>query len=379
MSIEEIRVLINRYVRGESNIAEQNLMESGFNADLAKQKSTFMHSDLTEVEKRLKKNIFTQIKRQQKIRKIKILTTASAAVLVCSLLGVWYMQTRFPKTVLLVNKMPVDHAVLTLIDGTKINLTPDTKIDDVAPINKSIIKITSGSIQYQSMSRTSEPKQFHTLSTLDGGKYKLHLADGTKVWLNAGSQLTYPTSFAGKPSRQVSLIGEAYFEVAKINLTDNKKQPFLVNTKFQQIEVLGTHFNVSAYNNNENEKSSLYEGSIRVRSKSTGKTVLLENGGFSVLTKNTGEVRKYKMESEAEIAWKNGEFVFLDDNLETVMKQVETWYHVTVRFTVPRLKYLKFGGSLSRYTTLNNLLKMLEMTEQVRFKVVGNEIMVYPY
>lgn len=214
----------------------------------------------------------------------------------------------------------------------------------------------------------SDANLFNTLSTPTGGQYNVVLADGTKVYLNTVSSIKYPTQFHGD-QRIVELEGEAYFEVAK-----NKNKPFIVKSRNQSIEVLGTHFNVHAYNNELVIKTTLLEGSVAVNYKN--QKAILKPGQQSNVSEDFNKIAIRKVDTEAAIAWKNGRFKFDNADLKTVMKQLERWYGIKVEYRGD-VSDVKFNGGTFMNKNLSEVLKVLELSN-IKFKVEGKTIIVYP-
>jgi transmembrane sensor len=268
-----------------------------------------------------------------------------------------------------------DKAILTLSDGTVVNLTA------VAPgniKNQSGTRITKtsegqlvfsiGSARLASKAGKSRKPEYNTISTPNGGQYQINLPDGTKVWLNAASSLKFPTDFT-LADRKVELSGEGYFEVAKVKVHE-KRTPFKVfsHTEFgrsQEITVLGTHFNIQAYNNDKSFKTSLLEGSVVVRNLNSNAIHLLRPGEQSVLTADKDVITAVNVEEV--LAWKNGQFVFDNTPLLDILRQLERWYDVEIDYNkVPDTRY---QGVISKKQSLSQVLNMLELTGNLRFKI----------
>jgi len=240
-------------------------------------------------------------------------------------------------------------ASLTLVNGKTINLS-DTKTGVV--VNADETKYNDGTAIPSSLRAEVKQSQLVVASTPLGGTYQFTLPDGTKVWLNAASTLKFPSSFAGLISRKVELIGgEAYFEVSK-----DKSHPFIVTSNGQQVEVLGTHFNINAYNDDGSTKTTLEEGSVRVSSSTSLAT--LKPGQQSILNSNTIKVSSADLETT--LAWKNGLFSFTDADVKTIMPQIARWYNINIEYAGDIPKDLITGG-ISRQSNLATVLKMLEM------------------
>ena len=194
------------------------------------------------------------------------------------------------------------------------------------------------------------------------------LTDGSKIWLNAATSIKFPVVFASA-SRSLSLIGEAYFEVAH-----DKSRPFVVFTKGQQIHVLGTHFNVNAYSNETNVTTTLLEGSVKVLAEATGQSVLLKPGEQAVY--DGKKLSVITIDAKATAAWKDGEFIFRNMPLQDVMRIIERWYDVKVIYQEDNFKKAVLGGTLVRSAELAEVLHMLEITSNVHFLVEGKTITV---
>lgn len=240
-------------------------------------------------------------------------------------------------------------AVLTLSTGERVLLSDTSKTtirDGALDINN-----TNGSLSYIG----SQVAAMNTMSTPNGGQYKLTLADGTKVWLNASSSITYPTAFTNT-TREVSITGEAYFEVSA-----NKQQPFIVKTRGEEIRVVGTQFNVNSYENEPDIKTSLVEGVVYIG------TTILKPGEAYV----NGKV--VPTDINQDISWKNGFFKVNGADISTLMRQFERWYDISVRYEGRAPSY-KFHGELDRGLKLSEVLEILsEQGVQYSFK---NKILV---
>lgn len=263
-------------------------------------------------------------------------------------------------------------AVLTLADGQKIVLS-DNKQGQLAKESGVLISKThDGQIVYTIIpgeGSAGTQVSMNTVETPRGGKYQVNLPDGTKVWLNAASSLRYPTKFSGQ-ERHVELDGEAYFEVAKVH---KKRMPFFVRTKKQTVEVLGTHFNVNDYPDEEIVKTTLLEGSVRVSPKN-GRTSLLKPGEQAIIQSNNLNVQSADL--SAEMAWKNGEFIFTNNDFRTEMRKVARWYDVDITFDASAPQEINLGGFISSEKNISAVLKLIELTGKVHFKIEGRRILV---
>ena len=263
-------------------------------------------------------------------------------------------------------------AVLTLANGKKISLTDVNNGMLAEQANVQITKIADGQLVYSILPNQQDvnnPKnQYNTIETPKGGRYQLQLPDGTKVWLNSASKLIYPSSFSSHKNRKVELSGEAYFEVAK-----DKDRPFLVKTIMQEVEVLGTHFNISSYEDEPSVKTTLLEGSVKVIGIN-GNDKILRPGQQLVLTKDNSVVENVNTEQLA-IALKSDQFVFENDDIQYIMRMISRWYNVDVEY-VGEIPENKFGGSISKFENISEVLKSLESTGKVQFRIHDHRIFV---
>lgn len=213
---------------------------------------------------------------------------------------------------------------------------------------------------------------FNTLKVPRGGEYKVTLADGTNVWLNAATSLKYPTQFDGK-ERIVFLSGEAYFEVKH-----DAAHPFKVMIGNTVVRVLGTKFNVSAYNDDSKERVSLIEGSVEVSRRKEGhkEEVVLKPGYSAIIGENEIAVNNDNENVKTTVAWKDSMFVFKNETLESIMKRLSRWYDVGIVYDDNVDKYIHFTGKVQKYESIDDVLHLIEMTNKVTFDITGREIRV---
>jgi transmembrane sensor len=259
-------------------------------------------------------------------------------------------------------------AILTLSNGVVLKLD-SLKQGVIATINHIAIKKSgNGLLEYTGRgNKVSVKLALNTISVPAGGNYSVTLPDGTMVWLNAASSLTYPLEF-GADNRTVSLKGEAYFEVAK-----NKHKPFFVNMNSTKVEVLGTHFNIKAYESDPIIRTTLLEGSVRLSTLSHN--AILVPGQQGSVRKSEADIEVRNVNTNKSVAWKNGYFLFRDDSIKDIMDQVSRWYDVDVEYR-GNMNSKTFGGIYSKSQDINELLKGLEYTKLVHFKIEGRRIIV---
>ena len=268
-----------------------------------------------------------------------------------------------------------DKAILTLSDGRVIDLNKDAvgKIATEAGIE--ITKSSEGTLVYKALNTKGKSVGFNTITTPIGGQYTIILPDGSKVWLNSGSSLKYPTTFAAS-GRNVILTGEGYFEVAHIEGTKGRV-PFSVsviknNAQSEKVQVLGTHFNINAYADEPFIKTTLLKGSVSV-ALNDSKTTLLKPGQLAKLSNQNIQVQE--ADTEMAVAWKNGEFVFRED-LRSAMRKVARWYDVEIVYEGTAPENLMLGGWMSRGTNISEVLNHIQLTGKVHFKLEGRRVIV---
>jgi len=276
------------------------------------------------------------------------------------------------KTVAVNEKLPTimpggNKAVLTRSDGSTIVLD---SMQNGTIIQKGSTKISKqGSLLIYNISASPIPDAaviYNTLSTPRGGQYQVVLSDGSKVWLNAASSLYFPSVFSGN-QRVVELTGEAYFEVAK-----NKEMPFLVKVGDMQVKVLGTHFDVNAYADENAIKTSLLEGSVKItKGNASG---LLKPGEQAILNNKEDKVEITYANMDEVMAWKNGLFQFDGADITTIMREIGRWYNVEIVYN-GKVPMRRFEGKISRNALLSEVLRILELSN-VKFKIEGNKIIV---
>jgi transmembrane sensor len=259
-------------------------------------------------------------------------------------------------------------AILTLADGQQIALTdaPNGAIRKYD--NITIKKESNGRLTYVMGNNKTATSQntTNTITTPRGGQYEVTLPDGTKVWLNALSSLSFPLSFTGS-QRQVRLTGEAYFEVSP-----DKTHPFLVETSHTEVHVLGTSFNVKAYSDETMTTTTLVTGAVKV---ANGHNQHVLQPGQQSLADRQGSLAVSAASIEEAIAWKDGYFVFHNASIRDIMRQASRWYDVNIQYEV-NTEDLQFGGRISRFSNISELLKNLELTGSVHFSIEGNTVSV---
>ena len=262
-----------------------------------------------------------------------------------------------------------NRATITLANGQSIPLD-SFKSGTLALQNNIVLtKTSAGKIEYSTeVQEKSRELVFNTLTNPRGSRViNMVLNDGSEVWLNAASSITYPVAFKGNV-REVTVTGEAYFEIAH---DVNKK--FIVKTNGLLTEVLGTHFNVNAYLDEDEIKVTLLEGSVQVVANNGSSSLI--KPGEQVMASNGKMTLNSYVNVEDVIAWKNERFSFKDTNIKNIMREVARWYDVQIDYK-GKMDDLNFGGSMSRQENVSELLKRMEATQAVKFEVAGRKITV---
>jgi len=259
-------------------------------------------------------------------------------------------------------------AILQLSNGKKIILSEHETGELAIENGVKIHKDRDDKIVYEDISRykNNSINSNNTISTPRGGTYRLILSDGTKVWLNASSSISYPVQF-DKNKRVVEITGEVYFEVST-----NKEAPFFVKSQQQTVQVLGTHFNINAYTDQPEVRTTLAEGSVKVILGTTNK--ILKPGQQAITSSQQIQIKAVDIYSE--LAWKNGDFVFNNSSIKDIMQQLSRWYDIDVDYSTYTERNETFSGEISRSRNLSAVIHMLENTNSIRFRIEGKRLLI---
>ena len=260
----------------------------------------------------------------------------------------------------------IPQARLKLADGRKIEVTRanEGKINEQGG---ALIQFEEGKLTYHHAGQTSTTIVYNELSVPRGGECYVVLEDGSRVWINAGSVLKYPTCF-GDTIREVDLEGEAYFEI------ERDARPFVVRSKLGDVRVLGTTFGITAYPE-ENMLTTLVSGKIAFEQHRRDPMTITP--GEQVVAYPSGKIERKAVDTEEYVGWKNGIYVFKDRKLEEIMSNLERWYNVTVFYQSQQMKDVRFTGNVERYNTINAFMQILEGTGDVKYRINGNTIILY--
>lgn len=365
--------LIKKYLEGNCTELEKSIVESWHLYDLSQSniKPSAQKIELAYVKGR--QAVIAHMQSEQPVRKLWPRIAAAASILILLGIGTFYLLTKrvnSASTADYLSDVPPggNRAILTLGNGEQINLTGAKNGLLAQQGSISINKTTDGNLTYQPSSdrvNISEV-EYNTMSTPVGGQYHLILGDGTGVWLNAASSIKYPTVFT-RSERKVEVTGEAYFEVAH-----NAAKPFRVVSNQQVIEVLGTHFNVNAYADEASIKTTLLEGSVKVSNINTN--IIIKPGQQAVFQNGNLSMNPAANLDEA-VAWKNGYFQFKDEKIASVMRKLSRWYNIELQYE-GQASEEGFNGTISRAKSISQVLKMLERTKAVHFKIHGRRVVI---
>lgn len=313
-------------------------------------------------------------------RRKKRLVPALSILVIALACSTWFLYPKktnhltVPQPALATSDGPIlpggNKAILILGDSSTILLDSAGNGQIASQGNIQVNKI-NGEVVYKSTQQqdAGSSLSYNTLRTPKGGQYQLTLADGTKVWMNAASSLRYPTAFSGS-DRKVELTGEAYFEVAK-----DISKPFHVVLDGIEVEVLGTHFNIMAYDNEKAIQTTLLEGAVKL--KTAANDAILKPGQQGILNRNAGTLKvTSNVDINQQIAWKNGYFQFNRTDLETIARQLERWYDVDISYegAVPKRE---FWGKIPMNVNASEALKILENSD-VHYRIEGKKIIFKP-
>lgn len=382
MDINQTKELLHRYHTGNISQSEKELVELWYSQLIETGEWQWDESEKDEVEKMLESRILEKIRLQnKKPRTIYLLSRkywwAAASIVLVLGFSTYFLvfnKTLKPSSIVIttepndVSAPQSNKAMVTLSNGQKVFLDSISNGALAVQGNVKLVKLASGEIVYQSSGELSGKIQYNTLENPRGSKViNMVLADGSKVWLNAGSSLNYPVAFVGS-ERKVSVSGEAYFEVAH-----DASKPFVVHNGSMDVRVLGTHFNVNAFEDDDNNiKVTLLEGSVKISNGSSNG--LLEPGQQALVSKEMKILNDVDLNKV--MAWKNGYFQFDKASLQSVLKQVSRWYDIEVIYegkNQPR----EFVGEIERDLSLSEVLKILEINK-VNFTLEGKKLIVKP-
>ncbi|MBE5321191.1 FecR domain-containing protein [Pedobacter sp. MR2016-19] len=377
-SKQDLNQLIDKYLSEEANFEERNLLEQSYRKasarmsekDISDAHAARIHGIGTKTWEDLMEQIDRAGAKHSNLWP-RILTVAASVVIV--FLAVYFFKRNQLIDVTDARLVTRDvapgtvGATLTLANGKKIKLAGAASGKLAQEAGVTITKSSNGSLVYEIKDGAFRSGKYNTLSTANGETYQVRLPDGSMVYLNAASSLTYATSLIENGKRVVTLRGEGYFEVFK-----DKKHPFIVKTEKQEVEVLGTHFNINSYGDEPAVATTLIQGSVKVR---TGKKEqMLKPGEQSV---NDGKsIKVNQVDVDSSIDWKNGDFNLDGVEFKIAMRKIARWYNMDVIYEEAISDSIRAGGWVSRKNSLSAILKSIEASGQVHFRIKGRQIYI---
>lgn len=370
---KDVKEVLDKISSGNYSLEEEAIAKLWLHQLHQNDEAGLSEQELREVSDQMWLSLERNEKQPQlnKYRKSVVYMAAAASLALIIGVGLYFNQQQpLPKSTqfkAFTNDIPAgsNKAYLTLASGKKLALTNSANGTLAEEAGVKITKSADGQLIYTIADQGKKVSSgYNSIETPRGGQYQLNLPDGTKIWINSASSLKYPASFATLKERRVELSGEAYFEVAK-----DKAHPFIVKSGRQEIQVLGTHFDVNAYPDEQLIKTTLLEGSVKLNEQ-----VVLKPGEQSSLKGEKFTVKEVNVNDAVD--WKNGEFVFTNESLTSILKKVSRWYDVEIKYVHTPVNMPTFTGSVSRSENISGVLKMLEETSNVRFSIEGRQVMV---
>lgn len=372
MEEKDLKHLIQKYLNRECTEDEKIYLESWYAQLNESEKAGLPDAALLKSSGKVKKTVFRRIGKEATGKRLPLrMLAAGIAALAVIVGGMFYYFSDTLKEPMVADVAPGSNkAFLILGDGTAVNLDSVDNGNIGLQSGSSIVKQNGGAVVYNAANGKQSASRFVAYNTLKvplGGQYHLTLSDGTKVWLNAGSSLRFPASFASLSDRRVYLEGEAYFEVAH-----DPAHPFYVRTEKQQVQVLGTHFDIEAYKDTKVSKTTLLQGSLKVVSAISQDSCLLVPGKQAVLTE---KMRVVDADIDAVVDWKDGYFIFNNESVTDILTKVARWYNVKVVYD-REVEGIHLDGIISKNTPLSEVLSLLSATRKVSFEIRGNDLHV---
>lgn len=386
METQRIVYLYQQYLQGKASpeeleqwekIIHDPLLKESLNKIIDQSYYQISEEDILNLDGKRSEEIYNYIISHPSDRKpltqklwIKVIIAAAIATMIASA-GIWFFNTGGPEVnpgarVAVNDVAPGKQgATLTLANGQKIHLTDAANGELAKQSGVVVSKSADGQLVYEIQQRDKgNTNQINTLTTAKGETYRLRLPDGSLVWLNAASSLTYSATLKERGVRRVRLEGEGYFEIAK-----DKAHPFIVSTSKQDVEVLGTHFNVYSYADEPISKTTLLEGSVKVNSSTIIKP------GEQASNSTTGKIEVSEVDVDKVVAWKNGRFVFDNENIESIMRKLARWYNVEVIYQ-DDVRDIPFTAFISKYDNISKILDKITYTQNIHFKIEGRRVTV---
>jgi biopolymer transport protein ExbD len=391
---KSILTLLDRYLKNQANTKEKEKLDEFFEENSNSIEASKSIENVSKLEDKIfnyiQFGIKEQVKKESTLNRMPYLQVA-ASILVIFLFSTtiyFYRSSLASKSQLpiaqsvakLEDKQPAKNiAILTLGNNSQIVLDEASSGEIAQEGGVSILKTDKGELVYKIRNSnklsTNDLNKYNTISTPMGGKFKVILPDGSLVLLNAASTLKYPVHFDEK-LRKVSFTGEAYFEIAKLEDKRKKRVPFYVYSNDQIVEVLGTHFNINSYDNEEYSKTTLLEGSVKITNEKSAATAKILKPGQQAVIKRGDVQTKVMIADEAQaLAWKDGYFLFKNTNIKDVVNELERWYNVDIQYE-DEMEFENITGYISRNVKISSVLKMLQLSGIVNYEISGSKIII---
>ena len=386
--------MLDRYLKNQANTKEKEKLDEFFEENSNSIEASKSIENLSKLEDKIfnyiQFGIKEQVKKESTLNRMPYLQVA-ASILVIFLFSTtiyFYRSSIASKSQLPIvqgvakieDKQPAKNiAILTLGNNSQIVLDEATNGEIAQESGVSILKTDKGELIYKIRNSNNlsnnDLNKYNTISTPMGGKFKVILPDGSLVVLNAASTLKYPLHFDEK-LRKVSFTGEAYFEIAKLVDKQKKRIPFYVYSNNQIVEVLGTHFNINSYDNEEYSKTTLLEGSVKIiNEKSTATAKILKPGQQAVIKRGDVQTKILIADEAQALAWKDGYFLFKNTNIKDVVNELERWYNVDIQYD-DAMEFENITGYISRNVKISSVLKMLQLSGIVNYEISGSKIII---
>jgi hypothetical protein len=391
---KSILTLLDRYLKSQSNTKEKEKLDEFFEENSNSIEASKSIENVSKLEDKIfnyiQFGIKEQVKKESTLNRMPYLQIA-ASILVIFLFSTtiyFYRSSLASKSQLPIaqgvakieDKQPAKNiAILTLGNNSQIVLDEASNGEIAQESGVSILKTDKGELIYKIRNSNklsnNDLNKYNTISTPMGGKFKVILPDGSLVVLNAASTLKYPVHFDEK-LRKVSFTGEAYFEIAKLEDKRKKRVPFYVYSNDQIVEVLGTHFNINSYDNEEYSKTTLLEGSVKIiNEKSAAPAKILKPGQQAVIKRGDIQTKIMITDEAQALAWKDGYFLFKNTNIKDVVNELERWYNVDIQYE-DEMEFENITGYISRNVKISSVLKMLQLSGIVDYEISGSTIII---
>lgn len=374
MEKPDFDALLEKYHKGECTPEELDFIESWYiqyNTDAEQLSQSDLENEVAMMTEIIAPKVPLAVDPTPVWIRLRLPLGIAASILIVCSIGYFLMSPQLKEQDIVKHEVRIipGHraASLTLANGKKIFLSDRQPGKVAQEAGVTIAKTSNGELIYEIKEKKNKVSGFNTLATTNGETYRVRLPDGSTVWLNAASSIKYPVSFQNSAERIVQLSGEAYFEIYK-----DCKHPFIVKSRGQQVEVLGTHFNVNAYNDEPTVITTLLEGSVRLKSDH-GTVKVLKPGQQAELT-NAG-IDIQHADIRLVTAWKDGYFRFSGESLQSVMRKISRWYNVEVAFQ-KGLPEDTYSGAVTRHSDIRQVLEIMEGSNNIHFTIKGRRIII---